>query len=132
MRTIAFVSESGGSGKSTIAASLAAAAHEANGKVCLIDMDPQGSLMNWAAIRASREIEVIACGAAPLPALLASLQEIGVTLAILDTPGAEGAASTAAMREGAGGKRSCAPKRHTFANKPCCSPRGQGSRGKEL
>lgn len=98
MRTIAFVSESGGSGKSTIAASLAAAASEAGGKVCVIDMDPQGSLMNWARIRASRDIDVIASGAAPLPALLASLEGMGVTLAILDTPGAEGAASTAAMR----------------------------------
>lgn len=98
MRTIAFVSESGGSGKSTIAASLAAAAHETGDKVCVIDMDPQGSLMNWSTIRASRDIGVIACGGARLPALLASLEGMGVTLAILDAPGAEGAASTAAMR----------------------------------
>jgi chromosome partitioning protein len=98
MRTIAFVSERGGSGKSTIVASLAAAAHETGDKVCVIDMDPQGSLMNWATIRASRDIGVIACGGARLPALLASLEGMGVTLAILDAPGAEGAASTAAMR----------------------------------
>lgn len=97
MRTIAFVSESGGSGKSTIASSLAAAAYETTDRVCVIDMDPQGSLMTWARIRASRDIDVIACGAARLPALLASLEGMGVTLAILDTPGAEGAASTAAM-----------------------------------
>jgi chromosome partitioning protein len=48
MRTIAFVSQKGGSGKSTIASSLAVAAHEMEEKVCVIDMDPQGSLMNWA------------------------------------------------------------------------------------
>jgi chromosome partitioning protein len=98
MRTIAFVSQKGGSGKSTIASSLAVAAHEMEEKVCVIDMDPQGSLMNWARIRAADDIEVLASGAARLPALLASLERRGVTLVLLDTPGAEGAASSAAMQ----------------------------------
>jgi chromosome partitioning protein len=98
MRTLAFVGQKGGSGKSTIALSLAVAAHEMNEKVCLIDMDPQGLLANWAKIRADGDIDVIASGAAPLPALLASLERKAMTLAILDTPGAEGAASSAAMQ----------------------------------
>jgi chromosome partitioning protein len=66
--------------------------------VCVIDMDPQGSLMNWARIRAAGDIEVLASGAARLPALLAAIERRGVTLALLDTPGAEGAASSAAMQ----------------------------------
>jgi chromosome partitioning protein len=98
MRTVAFVSQKGGSGKSTIASSLAVAAHQTNEKVCVIDMDPQGSLMNWARIRAAGDIEVLASGAARLPALLATLERRGVTLVLLDTPGAEGAASSAAMQ----------------------------------
>ena len=98
MRTIAFVSQKGGSGKSTIASSLAVAAREMKEKVCVIDMDPQGSLMNWARVRAAGDIEVLASGAARLRALLASLERRGVTLALLDTPGAEGAASSAAMQ----------------------------------
>lgn len=98
MRTIAFVSQQGGSGKSTIASSLAVAAHERNEEVCVIDMDPQGSLMSWARARAAGDIEVLASGAARLPALLASLERRGVTVALLDTPGAEGAASLAAMQ----------------------------------
>jgi len=98
MRTIAFVSQKGGSGKSTIASSLAVAAHEMKEVVCVIDMDPQSLLANWAKTRGSRDIEVIVSGAARLPALLASLKRKGVTLAILDTPGAEGAASSAAIR----------------------------------
>src|ERR1700684_2319342 len=98
MRTIAFVTQKGGSGKSTIASSLAVAAHEMKEKVCVIDMDPQGSLANWAKTRGSGDIEVIASGAARLPALLSSLERRGFTLAILDTPGAEGAASSAAMQ----------------------------------
>jgi len=98
MRTIAFVSQKGGSGKSTIASSLAVAAYETKEEVCVVDMDPQGSLTRWAKIRAAGDIDVIASGAARLPALLASLERKGVTLAILDTPGAEGAASSSAMR----------------------------------
>ncbi len=98
MRTIAFVTQKGGSGKSTIASSLAVAAHEMKEKVCVIDMDPQGSLANWGKTRGTGDIEVIASGAARLPALLASLERKGFTLAILDTPGAEGAASSAAMQ----------------------------------
>jgi chromosome partitioning protein len=98
MRTIAFVTQKGGSGKSTIASSLSVAAHEMKEKVCVIDMDPQGSLANWAKTRATGDIEVIASGAARLAAVLASLERRGFTLAILDTPGAEGAASSAAMQ----------------------------------
>jgi chromosome partitioning protein len=98
MWTIAFVSQKGGSGKSTIASSLAVAAYEAKEEVCVVDMDPQGSLTRWAKIRAAGDIDVISSGAARLPALLASLERRGVTLAILDTPGAEGAASSSAMR----------------------------------
>lgn len=98
MRTLAFVSVKGGSGKSTMASSVAVAAHQANEKVCVIDMDPQGSLTNWARLRAAGDIEVLASGGAGLPALLVTLEGRGVTLALLDTPGAEGAASLAAMR----------------------------------
>ncbi|MBV9907930.1 MAG: ParA family protein [Hyphomicrobiales bacterium] len=92
------MSQKGGSGKSTIASSLAVAAHETKQAVCVIDMDPQGSLTNWARVRGAGDIEVLASGAARLPALLASLERRGVTLALLDTPGAEGAASSAAMQ----------------------------------
>ncbi len=97
MRTIAFVTQKGGSGKSTLASSLAVAAQEMKEKVCVIDTDPQGSLTNWAKTRETSDIEVVASGAARLPALLAQLKAKGFTLAIIDTPGAEGPASAAAM-----------------------------------
>ncbi len=97
MRTIAFVTQKGGSGKSTIASSLAVVAQEMNEKVCAIDMDPQGSLMTWAKTRPAGDIEVVASGAARLPSVLAQLKAKGFTLAIIDTPGAEGPAPAAAM-----------------------------------
>jgi chromosome partitioning protein len=97
MRTIAFVTQKGGSGKSTIASSLAVAAQEMKEKAGVVDMDPQGSMMNWLKTRGSDDIEVIASGGARLAAVLARLKGRGCTLAIIDTPGAEGPASAAAM-----------------------------------
>ncbi len=97
MRTIAFVTQKGGSGKSTLASSLAVAAQEMKEKVGVVDMDPQGSLINWLKARASGDIDVVASGAARLPAVLAQFKAKGCSLAIIDTPGAEGPASEAAM-----------------------------------
>ncbi len=97
MRTVAFVTQKGGSGKSTLASSLAVAAQEMQEKVGVVDMDPQGSLTNWLKTRGASDIEAAASGAARLPAALAQLKTKGCTLAIIDTPGAEGPASAAAM-----------------------------------
>jgi len=97
MRSIAFVTQKGGSGKSTIASSLAVAAHEMKEKVCVIDMDPQASLLNWSKTRGADDIAVVASGAARLPSTLTQMKAKGYTLAIIDTPGAEGPASAAAM-----------------------------------
>lgn len=97
MHTIAFVSQKGASGKSVIASSLAVAAQGANEKVAVVDMDPQGSLMKWRRLRGSADIEVVASNGARLSAVLARLQAENCTLAIIDTPGAEGPASSAAV-----------------------------------
>jgi chromosome partitioning protein len=97
MRTIAFVSQKGGSGKSTLASSLAVAAQEMGEKVTVVDMDPQGSLMSWLRSRASSDIEVVASNGARLPAVLAKLEAADRTLAIIDTAGAEGPASSSAI-----------------------------------
>jgi chromosome partitioning protein len=97
MRTIALVTQKGGAGKSTLASSLAVAAHEGGERVCLIDMDPQASLTAWGKTRGESDIPVVAVSPGKLPAALNALEAKGVTLAIIDTPGAEGAASSAAM-----------------------------------
>jgi chromosome partitioning protein len=97
MRTIAFVTHRGGAGKSTLAASLAVAARETLESVAVVDMDPQGSLIEWARARGSSDVEAIATGAARLEATLVKLSASGHTLAIVDTPGAEGPASSAAI-----------------------------------
>mgnify|MGYP000937357245 CR=1 FL=1 len=100
MRVIAFTTQKGGSGKSTLASSLAVAASEAGEKVFIIDMDPQASLIRWSKERSKEEasIGVEAVSPGKLQSVLNSLAKSGVTLAIIDTPGADGAAAEAAMR----------------------------------
>ena len=86
MRTLAFVTQKGGSGKSTLASSVAVAAFEQGEKVCLIDLDPQGTLANWAKARGVDDIPVITATAAKLPALIDALKGKGFTLAVSTRP----------------------------------------------
>jgi chromosome partitioning protein len=97
MQTIAFVTRKGRAGKSTLASSLAVAAQEMHETVAVVDMDPQGSLTKWARMRGSSDLEVVASGAARLPDTLDRLEAAGCTLVIVDAPGAEGPAFSAAM-----------------------------------
>jgi chromosome partitioning protein len=98
MRTIALITQKGGSGKSTLSASLAVAAQAAKERVFLIDMDPQKSLTTWAQNRKDENLGVQAITAGKLPAVLATLAEGQVSLVIIDTPASLSAASEAAMR----------------------------------
>ena len=47
MRTVAIVSQKGGSGKTTIAVHLAVCAERAGKPTLILDLDPQGSAMEW-------------------------------------------------------------------------------------
>lgn len=98
MRTIAFVTQKGGSGKSTIASSLAVAARDAGEKVFIIDMDPQASLVKWAATRGEASVPVEAVTSAKLTAVLAAMEKKGITLVVIDTPGTDSSETTAAMK----------------------------------
>ncbi len=98
MRTVALITQKGGSGKSTLSASLAVAAQAARERVFLIDMDPQKSLTTWAENRQDDNLGVEAIMPNKLPAALAALNDGNVTLVIIDTPATQSAASDAAMR----------------------------------
>ncbi len=98
MRTIAFVTQKGGSGKSTLASSLAIAAMEAGEKVCLVDLDPQASLVKWSKARNRTDIPVIATTPNKIAALVGALAKQGFTYAILDTPGIEGDVTVSAAK----------------------------------
>ncbi|MFY9899476.1 MAG: ParA family protein, partial [Xanthobacteraceae bacterium] len=47
MRTIAFLTQKGGAGKTTLAASLAEVAASTGERVIALDLDPQQSLVRW-------------------------------------------------------------------------------------
>lgn len=101
MRTIALVTQKGGTGKTTLAVSLAVAAAEAGEKVLALDLDPQGSLVAWGDLRDADNPHVErlpSAQVANLPTILAGLGKKGFTLAILDTAGADNPTTHAAMK----------------------------------
>jgi chromosome partitioning protein len=100
MRTIAFLTQKGGAGKTTLAASLAAAAVHAGEKVIALDLDPQGSLLRWGKYREAANapnkvvIEPLESERlSHLQAILKGLAGVGFTLAIFDTAGSDNAAA---------------------------------------
>jgi chromosome partitioning protein len=97
MRIIAFVSQKGGCGKSTLAACLAVAALEARERVFVFDMDPKKSVVRWGSKRNDPRLPVEAVSAAGLPAALTALSKRNISLVIVDTPLLESPRSLAAI-----------------------------------
>ena len=98
MRTIAFVTQKGGSGKSTLASSVAIAAHEAGERVFILDMDPLGSLTNWVKAREEADVPVESITPDKLRKVLGALEKQGMTLVVIDTPGADDEIVMAAVK----------------------------------
>ncbi len=98
MKVIAFLTQKGGTGKTTLAASVGVAAQEAGERVFLIDLDPQGSLASWGDRRQAEAPAVDKIGPDRLSAALVGLAKAGYTLAVVDTQGVDTAATAAAMR----------------------------------
>ena len=96
-RVIALCSAKGGGGKSTLAASLGVVAQEVGERVFLVDCDPQGSLLAWGERRHAEAPPVDRIAPDKLAAAVQGLAAAGYTLAVIDTPGADTAATAAAM-----------------------------------
>jgi chromosome partitioning protein len=97
MKVVAFVTQKGGTGKSSLAVSLAVAAHDSGQRVYVIDLDPQGTARNWFERRQADGLEVAALDAARLGDALAALRQQKFDLVILDTAGVDQPATSAAM-----------------------------------
>lgn len=97
MKTLALMTQKGGTGKTTLAASLAVAAQEAGEQVYLIDLDPQGSLTSWGERREAETPPVDRVTPDKLATAIKGLKKAGFTLAIIDTAGIDSAATAAAM-----------------------------------
>ena len=85
MKKIAFLSQKGGSGKTTLAVHTAVAAHEAGERVVVIDTDPQKSATVWGETRNQGAPVVATAAAAELVRVLDAAQQERMTLAIVDT-----------------------------------------------
>jgi chromosome partitioning protein len=89
MHIVALATQKGGTGKSSLAVSLAVAAQERGVKVHLIDLDPQGTTRNWYERRRMAEPQVATIEPNRLPALLAKSWANGCELVFIDTPGVD-------------------------------------------
>ena len=87
MRVLAMASQKGGSGKTTLSGHLAVQAQLAGaGPVCLIDIDPQGSLADWWNEREADMPAFAQTTVARLASDLEVLRQQGFRLAVIDTP----------------------------------------------
>lgn len=87
MKTIALVTEKGGTGKSTVAVHLAVCALRQGKSVAVIDLDPQASTRHWVERRAGDDIAVVSATAQELPRLLEGARRQGADLVVIDTAG---------------------------------------------
>ncbi len=87
MRVVAFASQKGGSGKTTLAGHIGVVAESTgHGPVGLIDTDPQGSLSDWWNAREADTPAFVRTYVSRLAADLAELRRNGMRLVIVDTP----------------------------------------------
>lgn len=85
MKSIAFLSQKGGSGKTTLAVHTAVAAQESGERVVLIDTDPQKSATVWSEARQSATPIVATVAASDLEKVLQAAHQDKISLAIVDT-----------------------------------------------
>lgn len=86
MNVIAFLSQKGGSGKTTLSVHTAVAAEATGERVAIIDADPQESATAWASAREAQTPIVATAQAGELNAALAAAKGEGFTLAVIDAP----------------------------------------------
>jgi chromosome partitioning protein len=98
MKAITFVTQKGGSGKSTLCISLAVAAQEAGQSVCILEMDRQATVSDWAEHRHADTPEVAQIDATQLDDIMARLRESDFDYVFIDTPGVDSPGTLAAIR----------------------------------
>jgi len=98
MKTVAIISQKGGTGKTTLAINISVAADKASGgRATIIDLDPQASAASWGDSREQGSPAVMSAQASRLPQCLEAAQKAGSQVVIIDTaPHSESAALAAA------------------------------------
>jgi chromosome partitioning protein len=98
MRVITFVTQKGGSGKTTLCVNLAVAGEAATARCLVLDLDPQGTAEAWYHDREAASPRLIRAAAGDLPRALTLAREQGFSHVLLDTPGRDEPAVAAAIR----------------------------------
>ena len=98
MKAIAFVTQKGGSGKSTLCINLAIAAQEAGRSVCILEMDRQATITEWAEHRDLEGPEVAQIDATQLDDVVTRLRGFDYDYVFIDTPGVDSPGTLSAIR----------------------------------
>lgn len=98
MKTIALLAQKGGTGKTTLALSLAVAAEQNGVVVVVIDLDPQATACNWGDRRQAETPIIVDAQPARLNQALERARAGGVDIAIIDTPARSEQAAMAAAK----------------------------------
>ena len=85
MKTLAFLSQKGGSGKTTLVVHIAVAAEEDGARVVIVDTDIQKSATTWSQAREGDTPAVAPVAAAALDNVMAAARHDAMTLCIIDT-----------------------------------------------
>jgi chromosome partitioning protein len=101
MKVISLVTQKGGSGKSTLCVSLAVAAQEAGmagHRVCILEMDKQATVSQWAQARQGKPPQVGQVTVDRLEGALSRLAGGGYDYVFIDTPGVDSPGTHAVIR----------------------------------
>jgi chromosome partitioning protein len=98
MKVISLVTQKGGSGKSTLCVSLAVAAQQADRSVCILEMDKQATVTQWAQAREGRAPEVAQVTADKLGTVVDRLRSADFDFIFIDTPGIDSPGTNAVIR----------------------------------
>ena len=86
LHTISIIAQKGGSGKTTLALTLAVAVEQASRTAVVLDIDSQATACKWSARRAADTPLVLAVQPARLPGALTTTAAHDVDVVIIDTP----------------------------------------------
>jgi chromosome partitioning protein len=98
MRVISFVTQKGGSGKTTLAFCCAVTAQEQDARVLVLDMDPQGTAEAWYQDREAETPRLARVDSANLMKALEAAKSQKFDFVLVDTPGRDEPAVAAAIR----------------------------------
>jgi cellulose biosynthesis protein BcsQ len=98
MQSLGFLTQKGGSGKTTLALHVAVAALEDGARVVLVDTDPQESATAWKGAREAEDPVVVTVGADRVAEVQAAARDDGMSLCIIDSAPHAGAVATKLAR----------------------------------